>query len=331
MKRSLVIALLLVAMIATTVGHASQQPSGNSQSNETAQQCDRACLESIVSLYLAALVAHDTTRVPITETAKFTENTTQQKLGDGAWKTATGIGSYKVIAADPEAGQVVLMGTLKEGVKTTMFAVRLKVTNRRIAEGETIIARISLGGESDLVPAKLVAARPALAEKLAASERSPREKMIAISNSYYEGIQQGRGDVTPFGDDCHRIENGVALTNNPSFKFALMSPSGKQPPNIAAMGCKEQFDTGFWATDYIDHRRFPVVDEERGLVVALTTYQAHRTKQCAEVVGFGTVCPAANAPPVTLDLAELFRIKNGKIHEMESVWTVLPYRTLPGW
>jgi len=123
----------------------------------------------------------------------------------------------------------------------------------------------------------------------------------------------------------------VPLTNNPSFKFALKSPSGKEPPNIAAMGCKQQFDAGFWATDYIDHRRFPIVDEERGLVLALTTYQAHGTKQCAEGRWVGTVCPAADAPPVTLDLAELFRIKDGKIHEMESVWTVLPYRTEPGW
>ena len=34
---------------------------------------------------------------------------------------------------------------------------------------------------------------------------------------------------------------------------------------------------------------------------------------------------------VTLDLAETFKIKGGKIHEMESVWMMLRYRTQPGW
>jgi len=43
------------------------------------------------------------------------ENTKLQKPGEGAWQTATGIGSYKVIAADPSSGQVAFMGTLKEG------------------------------------------------------------------------------------------------------------------------------------------------------------------------------------------------------------------------
>jgi hypothetical protein len=317
-KRSLLVGLI-GAVIATAVPVLG------------ADSCDRDCLEGIANLYVAALAAHDSARVPIADSAKFTENTVLQKPGDGAWKTATGIGTYKVIASDTSTGQVAFMGTLKEGDKTTMFAVRLKVANRRVTESETIIARFGLGGESDLAPGKLVAARQNLSAPLAPAERSPREKMIAIANSYYEGIQQGRGDITPFGDDCQRIENGVPLTNNPSFKFALMSPSGKTPPNIAAMGCKEQFDTGFWATDFIDHRRFPIVDEERGLVLALTTYQAHGTKRCAEVVGFGTVCPAGDAPPATLDLAELFRIKDGKIHEMESIWTILPYRTEPGW
>ena len=281
--------------------------------------------------YLAALTAHDPSRLPLAPNLKFTENTVQMQPGEGAWKTATGIGTFKIHVDDPQAGQTVLIGVLKEGDKATMFVTRLKVEARRISEIETIIARNGLGGKWDLVPATLVAARPVFTQTLAESERSPRDKMIATANSYYEGIEHGTGDITPFADDCERLENGVPLTNNPSFHFALMSPSGKQPPNIAAMGCKAQFDTHFWATDYIDHRRFPVVDEERGLVTAFSTYEAHGARNCAEVVGFGTVCPAGKVPPVTLDLAETFRIKDGKLHEMESVWTVLPYRTHPGW
>lgn len=302
-----------------------------SRADATDETCDRACLESMVDTYLAAMITHDPARVPAAPDVKFTENTVLMKLGEGAWKTATGVEPFEIHVDDPQAGQTVLVGVLKEGDKATMFVARLKVEAHRLSEIETIIARNGLGGAWALVPAKLVAARPAFTQTLAEPERSPRQKMIAIANSYYEGIERGTGDITPFADDCNRLENGVPLTNNPSFHFALISRSGRQPPNIAAMGCKEQFDTHFWATDYIDHRRFPVVDEERGLVTAFSTYEAHGTKECAQVVGFGEVCPANKVPPATLDLAETFRIKNGKIHEMESVWTVLPYRTQPGW
>lgn len=329
--RSLIVAIVLAALIAISVGPRNSAASDPPQGNSAAAKCDRACLDGLIDLYLAALVAHDAARVPATEHAKLTENTQPLKLGDGVWKTATGIGTFKIYVADPERGQAAFIGVLKEGDKATMLAVRLKALGRRVAELETIVAHNGLGGESDRAPGKLVAARPALAETLAESQRSPRHKVIAIANSYYEGIESGRGDVTPFASDCHRIENGVPLTNNPSFKFALMSPSGREPPNIAAMGCKQQFDTGFWATDYIDERRFPVVDEERGLVLAFTMYRPHRTAECAQVAGFGTVCPATKAPRVSLDLAELFRIKDAKIHEMESVWTVLPANAQSGW
>ncbi len=293
--------------------------------------CDRACLNGIMDSYLAALIAHDPSRAPITSDAKSTENAALVKPGEGVWKTASGFGTYKVSVADPEAGQTVYIGVLKEGDGSTMFVTRLKVEARKITEIETIIARNGLGGEWNRAPSALITARPGLSAKLTASEQSPRPKMIAIANSYYEGIEQARGDITPFADDCMRMENGVPLTGNPAFRFALMSPIGRQPPNIAAMGCKAQFDTHFWATDFIDHRRFPVVDEERGLVTAFTTYESHGRAKCAEVVDFGQVCPAGNVAPATLDLAETFRIKDGRIHEMESVWTIMPYETPPGW
>lgn len=293
--------------------------------------CDRTCLNNVMDSYLSAQLAHDPSRVPIAADAKSTENAAPIKPGDGVWKTTTGFGTYKVVVADPGAGQVAFIGVLKEGDKSTMFVTRLKVDGGKIGEIETIVARNGLGGEWDRAANALITARPGLSTTLDTSERSPRRKMIAIANSYYEGIEQARGDITPFADDCVRIENGVPLTGNPAFRFALMSPIGRQPPNIAAMGCKEQFDTHFWATDYIDHRRFPLVDEERGLVTAFTTYQSHGRAKCAEVVNFGQLCPAGNASPATLDLAETFRIKDGKIHEMESVWTVMPYETPSGW
>jgi len=36
--------------------------------------CDRACLDGFVDQYMAALVAHDPARLPLTKTARYSEN-----------------------------------------------------------------------------------------------------------------------------------------------------------------------------------------------------------------------------------------------------------------
>jgi hypothetical protein len=74
-----------------------------------------------------------------------------------------------------------------------------------------------------------------------------------------------------------------------------------------------------------------VVDEERGLVWVFSSYHNHSRKKCADVERYGPVCPATGTGASTLDLVELFKIRNGLIHEMESVWTILPPGSKPGW
>ena len=63
--------------------------------------CDRACLEGFVNQYLEALVAHDPTRLQMTPDVKFTEDDIALKPGEALWKTASGLGTYKLYFADP--------------------------------------------------------------------------------------------------------------------------------------------------------------------------------------------------------------------------------------
>ena len=67
--------------------------------------CDRACLNGHMERYLAALVAHDPSKVAAGATVKFTENSKVLKLGEGAWKTATGLGTFRIDFADVTGGQ----------------------------------------------------------------------------------------------------------------------------------------------------------------------------------------------------------------------------------
>ena len=99
--------------------------------------CDRACLEGLIDQYLAAVVAHDPSKLPLSKDVKYSENYQMLQVGDGFWKTASGIGSYKHVFADPEFGQVAMMGTMREANTTLLMSVRLRVELGRITEIES--------------------------------------------------------------------------------------------------------------------------------------------------------------------------------------------------
>lgn len=311
--RMKILAMAVAAMTPVTASHGAQ---GNPAA------CDRSCLDGMLDTYLDALVAREPLKVPIAPQLRATENGVPISLGDGHWKTATGIGSYRIRVIDPTTGGVVFLGVLEEGANSTMYSVRLQVSGRKVEEVETILARIGLPGEPGKAAASLGDARAGFSAPLARRERTSRRRMIAAAASYYRGIDEGSARHVAFSDRCHRIENGVALVNNPSFQFDLVSPAGRELPSFAAMGCREQFDTGLWGADSVSDLRFPLVDEERGIVAVYSVYQPFARAQCAKVRGVGPVCPRTFMENVSLDLLELFRIKRGRIHEMESVWTV---------
>ncbi|MEI9811257.1 MAG: hypothetical protein WDO18_00655 [Acidobacteriota bacterium] len=49
------------------------------------------------------------------------------ELGDGFWRSAKGKGSYRLFNADPETGQVVFFGTMREDPNLPVIVmIRLK-------------------------------------------------------------------------------------------------------------------------------------------------------------------------------------------------------------
>ena len=67
--------------------------------------CNRACLENVVDQYLAAVVAHDPKKVPLSAEAKYSENYQMTSFSGGFWKTAQGRGKYTHIFADPSSAR----------------------------------------------------------------------------------------------------------------------------------------------------------------------------------------------------------------------------------
>ena len=79
--------------------------------------CNRACLEGLIDQYLKAVVAHDPSKLPLSKDVMYTENNQVIDVGDGFWKTAQGLGNYRHVFADPEFGQVAMMGTMMEAAR----------------------------------------------------------------------------------------------------------------------------------------------------------------------------------------------------------------------
>ncbi len=283
-----------------------------------AETCDRACLEGFVNQYLDALAAHDSSKLPLTKNARYTENGQTLKLTDGMWGPTVTLGTYKFYFADPKAGQVGFMGVVNENGHPQILALRLKIENRKISEMEAIVARSGGGGfarPQDLVD------RPIFHEPLAANDHPSREELVRIANSYFEGLEKATGKLTPFDPQCTRIENGAVTANNPDGK------------GMAKMTCGEQFDTGF--SPFITHvreRRYPIVDEERGLVYSIIFFDHAGT--ITNVKWTDGTDHKVNPPfdtPYTFLLGELFKIKNGKITRVEAVLLNVPYGMPSGW
>ena len=282
--------------------------------------CDRACLEGFVNVYLDALVAKDPSRLPLTPDARYTENGIELKLGDGMWGPVIELGDYKFYFADPQAGQVGFFGSLKEHGHPAELGLRLKVVNRRISEIEAFVIRSTARGTFSAIDKLKIA--PIMLQPLTASQKRSRQELIRIANSYFEGMVNGTDAATPFADDCMRIENGVVTANNPEGERAMWR-----------MTCGEQFATGLTkVVTGVRERRYPIVDEERGLVYAMVRFD-HHGRNKSIVWNDGSVHPV-NTPfdePFSFQIGELFKIQDGRIKHIEALVFPVPYKMPTGW
>jgi hypothetical protein len=280
--------------------------------------CDRTCLEGFVDQYLAALIAHDCSRLPLTKDARYTENGQTLKMNDGMWRVATAIGDKKLYFADPKSGQVGFRGVVEENGHKQILALRLKIENRKIRELEAIVSR---SGDALNHPDGLLD-HPLFFEPLAPEDRPSRNELLSIANSYFEGLEKVTGKITPFDPNCTRMENGTITANNPAAQ------------NFNKMSCGDQFNIpGFSAViTKVRERRFPVVDEERGLVYAIIFFDHAGIPEVR--LPDGSVRKIDTPPfdtPFTFMIGELFKIKNKRIARVEAVLLSVPYGMPSGW
>jgi hypothetical protein len=285
--------------------------------------CNRACLEAQVDSYLAALVAHDPARVPLATDAKFVENTVPLRPGEGFWKTATAVPTtFKIYVPDPVAQQVGFIGMMQEGDKPVELGLRLKFRNGKIVEAEHLVARQL----RDTSLPNLRTPRPGLLATVPPAQRSSREELLKIGASYYDALVNSDGSAAPFADDCLRRENGMQTTGNPP-------PATPGRGTMGAMGCAAQLDTRVMSyIKRIEPRRVWIADVETGLVFGLSQFRHPMEEKSLKIVGVPGV-ESVDMPfkPFDLPAAHIFKVRSGKIHEIEALGFTMPYNSKTGW
>lgn len=320
-------------MIMVAVMCGLSTPEGVALAQGAPVECDRSCLEEITRNYLESMISNRPQDARLSPDVKNTENQELMAVGQGLWLTAQGLGDYQMIIADVRRGQTAYLGTVQTDAGFSMLAIRLRVSEGMITEVEAIFpgpapanGTFDLGAGAEI----LGEARPAFETNLLPSERRDRWQLVQSADLHYTGIDRGSGDIVPFGENCIKIENGVQLIMNPDFNSPVRSPAGIELPNYQAMSCQDQFNTHIWDTDKVTDMRYPVVDEERGVVVAFIMYHQYIKGPCSVVVDHGPACPSQVVEPYSLVAAEAFRIRDGLIEDVEAIFTVLPELRLRG-
>src|SRR5580658_5165222 len=285
----------------------------------------RACYDRLVDDYLAALVAHDPSRIAFAPDARLVENIKATRIGEGLWKTATATPTtFKIYVPDPVSGQVGFMGLMQEGGKPILLGLRLQVFEGHVIQAEHVIAR-DLNEQS---LANLQAARPIFSKLIPQGMRMPRYEIKGIAYSYYDALDFNDGELAPMARDCDRHENGRESSGSRTPPAA-----GTPPPNYSAMDCTRQFSTGMMAyIDNIDNIRVLAVDPFTGLAFGLSHFHHSMKNHVFPIKGVpGVTQRQVNHAPFDLPAAHIFKISDGKIHQIEAMGFLAPYNSPSGW
>lgn len=270
--------------------------------------CDRACLTAVIDGYFTALLANNPGALRQASGARITENGAEKRLAetfwDGAAETVFRFDIVNTTRGDTGTQTVIRNA---DGSKT-MHVLRLKVRNGAITEIETIKAN---QGDADRLwdPDRLTAVSPDLQLSIREAERDSYYELIAVAEGYWRAFQtNGTPDYRParLMPDARRFENGLqttGLVRNGEYQSA-----------------QRGFDEGRFLNRNIWDRRYPVVDEERGIVLS--------------IVRFGIKGGATSQSTVTANdrlVAEFFAVKRGYIQEIQAVLFNLPDAEETGW
>ena len=265
--------------------------------------CDRACLEGHVATFLEALYSNTPDAVPLADGAKISDNNALVGLPEAFWDAAVET-AYRWDIANPRLGDVATEVVIRNFDDSyTIAVVRLKVQDEGITEVEVIRAN---EGDADFLwgPERLVdfSLSRNLTNSIRIADRDSYYGLIAAAEGYWRAFQTNGTDEYHPADllfDAHRFENGLQTTG--------------QFPDGNFRSAPDGFDTGRFIGRNLWDRRYPVVDEERGIVLSIVRFGIKDGMESQNVA-------TSNDRLV----GEFFQVKNGMIQEVHAVLSNLP-------
>jgi len=230
--------------------------------------CDRACLKTMLDQYLNAMVSHKPAAASLSVGFRQTENAVVRRLGTGLWESATALGKVQRRYFDPETGQAGYFGLVEEAAGPAIATLRLKVEDRKITEAEWVLSRKGdpglgpgAGQQANAAfyePEYLVAHPPPSDRLVPKAERLSRTELIAVTNTYFDGLSAHDGKQIIAHPGCVREENG-ALTTQRALQGGGLSDCTYEGAmaNIFA----------------VTARRYPIVDEDAQAVLGIVLFQ----------------------------------------------------------
>ncbi len=229
--------------------------------------CDRACLKTTLEQYLNAVVQHNPAAAPLSVGFRQTENAMVRRPGTGLWQSAKALGKLQRRYFDAESEQAGYFGTLEEASGPAIVTLRLKVEDRKISEAEWVLSRKGDpglgpqgGGQANAAynDVDYLLAHPPAERVVPKAERLSRSDMIAITNSYFDGLSAHDGTLILAHPGCVRVENGTLTTQRP----------------IQGGGSSDCTSNGAMANIFaVTARRYPIVDEEAGAVLGIVLFE----------------------------------------------------------
>jgi hypothetical protein len=185
------------------------------------RDCGRDCLLDSLDDYLEAVVAGEPEAADLSPAYRHTENAVALQLGQGIWASLESLGEVQRRYVDEVTGNAFYFGSLDEVDETAIAALRLRVEDREITEAEWNIARAGdpgIRGEPAevLFSVEMLTESPPPQRVVPQRDRLSRETLIAIANSYFDGITAWDASVIRGHPGCTRFENGFSVTNGPS-------------------------------------------------------------------------------------------------------------------
>jgi hypothetical protein len=293
--------VILAALLMTVSFGLAAAGSPEYQENRfSSASCDRECLGGFVTKYLDAMIAHKPEALPLASNARFTEDCKEMKLGDGLWKGISRLRGYRRDILDVRQGVAVSYLVVEEGDSPVLFVMRLKISDNKIAEIETMAVRNKDEGML-FNPPNLQTVSKVTVSVPDKTQLNSREEAIKIALTYPAGLKIGsfvKSD-SPMAPDAYRYENGQLMAG---------------PGCTFFKGCENMKTQIIPTLSKITHRVI-AVDEELGVVAVRMNFGPGSTFK-----GDGE-----------LDVWHSFKIYGGQMHAAEAYCEIVPSGTKSGW